>query len=170
MSTVQLRQTGTVIDKEVALASIAQGLAPAGAAPPLMLSTLERTAPDSNGSGLYIGAPLSRRRGAAIPEARPLNEKSIASSRAEVARLVSTGGFVSAQNDTMPINAVPEGPMPWLGQKHWAMAAPQLPAHVEARKATLSPYDVQKPAHAKMAAANTGMGGGSNGVSSVHRV
>lgn len=167
---VPLRQTGTVIDKEVALASIAQGLAPAGAAPPLMLSTLERTAPDSNGSGLYIGAPLSRRRGAPIPEARPLNQQSIASSRAEVERLVSTGGFVSAQNSTLPIAAVPEGPAPWLGQQHWQMMAPQLPAHVEKRKETLRPYDTQAPELAKLAAANTGMGGGSNGVSAVHRV
>lgn len=172
MSAFPLRQMGTVIDKEVAIASIAQGLAPAGAAPPLMLSTLERKAPGSSGSGMYVGAPLKSRSasGAPLRAAREESATAKAFSSAEVKRRVTVGGFAGVQGSTLPLAAMPEGPLPWLGQQRWAELKPQLPAHVAARQETLRPYDIQAPAAAKLAAANVGMGGGSNGESTVRRM
>jgi len=161
------RQIGTVIDKEVAVAAIAQGLAPAGAMPPIMLSTLGRPAEKSS---LFVGAPVMlnhHARAAAPTPPRQPNPDAVAYSLAEKERLLKVGGFYATQNSTLPLHAVPEGATAWLGDEEWKLKRPQLPAYIKERKEVLRPYDLQAPAYGKLASTNAG--GGTSGVSARHR-
>jgi len=168
MMNLEHQGMGTVIDREVALAAAAQGMAPAGAMPPIMVGMLTRR--DVPQSFMTVGAPV--RSGGPIRKELPPTPKSDAFSNAEMARRMKVGGFVGAQRmpnaterfDFMQIAAIPSGPANYLGQDNgggYAHVGPQIPldlvALMERDKVAVVGRSVEqqpilRPEHARVAA------------------
>ena len=128
-SKLDVNRMATVIDKEVAVAAMAQGLAPAGAVPPLMLSTLGAPIKPS----MLIGGPTlpghHQRASALIKPMAPTPEAD-AFARAEITKRLKVGGFHDSPGDTHPIFAVPDHSKPYLGESDWTMHMPQVPQNM----------------------------------------
>ena len=127
----------TVIDQEVALAAAAQGLAPAGAAPPLMVGMLAK----KQHQELYIGAPTMpgvHRRASALKTELAPNPQADAFSQAEIKRRMKLGGFYCHERmsdgktcfDMMQIKAISGDHTPVLGESTWEYELPQVPMNM----------------------------------------
>lgn len=123
------RPTGvqeTVIDQEVARASVAQGLAPAAGAPPLLVKSLEPLA-----YSMLVGAPVlpnhHQRAVQPVLESKQYPE-SVAFSESEVRRRLNAGGFVDTPVGTMAVFAIPQfEPTAYLGENRFARESLQNP-------------------------------------------
>lgn len=131
MNRVQLQPNtmGTVIDKEVAIASQSQGLAPAGAVPPIMLSTLGPAK-----TNMFVGAPVMpnrhQRASPALsisPEEQAVYDRSKKISQQVTKEMIKVGGFHDSPGATYPLYAIPEGPKAYLGDVQWKMHLPHVP-------------------------------------------
>jgi hypothetical protein len=130
----------TVLDKEVALASAAQGLAPAGAMPPLMVGML---APKLTGE-MYVGAPVmpgNHARASAVRTKVQQTPEADAFAKQEIHRRMQLGGFYDHgrmhgknQFDMMQIAAISGDHMPHLGESAWAIHDPQVPTSMNGLK------------------------------------
>ncbi len=130
----------TVLDREVALAAKAQGLAPAVPAsaqiprlPPLLKT---------------VGVPSHAARASPLLKEMPPTPAADAFAKAETARRVKQGGFVGVDSGSA-IFAIPEQPMAYLGDDKWTVQKAQVPQDMVRGSAVIAAVTKLAPAEQK---------------------